>query len=91
MNAETFVDQLRTQGEILRLASIDKNGWCNGRGLAMVIDRKESMAIMLENCGRASVTRIATGAIVKFRDKADTEPRIIGNPAYPNPAHAPHQ
>jgi len=57
--------------------------------MAIVIDRKESMAIMLETCGRASVTNISTGAVVKFQSKSGSEPRIVGQPVYPNPAHDP--
>lgn len=89
MDAQQYVDHLRSQGEVLRLASFDEHGWCNGRGLAVVIDRGESMAMMLENCGRVSQTHITSGAIVKFQSKPDAEPRIVGPPAYPHPAGHP--
>ena len=82
MDAHQFVDGLHANGSVLRLASFDDQGWCNGRGKAMVIDRKESIAIMLENCGRASVTNVQQGAIVKFSERSGSEPRIVGGPAY---------
>lgn len=82
MDANTYVEGLRQRGDLLRLASFDEKGWCNGRGMAMVIDRQESMAVMLESCGRAGLTNITTGAIVKFQARAGCEPRIVGSPAY---------
>ena len=81
MDAQKYVDNLRKNGGIIRLAHFDKNGWCNGRGSAIVIDKKESMAMMLETCGRASVTNITTGCIVKFEQQKDSEPHIVGKPA----------
>lgn len=82
MDAQNYVAALHKKGDILRLASFDEQGWCNGRGKAIVLDRKESMAMMLENCGRAEQTDVRQGAIVKFRDQPGGEPRIIGRPAY---------
>lgn len=81
MEAQKYVEKLRKNGGIIRLAHFDENGWCNGRGQAIVIDRKESMAMMLETCGRASVTNITIGCIVKFQDQDRGEPKIVGKPA----------
>jgi hypothetical protein len=82
VDATQYVEGLRKRGDLLRLASFDENGWCNGRAMAVVIDRQQSMAIMLETCGRAAVTNITTGAIVKFQRSDAGEPRIVGTPAY---------
>jgi hypothetical protein len=82
VDAHKYVEGLRRRGDLLRLASYDDNGWCNGRAMAIVIDRKQSMAIMLETCGRAGVTNITTGAIVKYQAEDGCEPRIVGIPAY---------
>jgi hypothetical protein len=82
VDADQYVEGLRKRGDLLRLASFDANGWCNGRAMAVVIDRKQSMAIMLETCGRAAGTNITPGAIVKFADSDVGEPRIVGAPAY---------
>jgi hypothetical protein len=82
LDAQKYVDGLHEQGDVLRLASFDGNGWCNGRGKAIVIDRKESMAIMLENCGRVTITNVKQGAVVKFSKKPGGEPHIVGSPAY---------
>ncbi|MCA9023817.1 MAG: hypothetical protein KDA86_01265 [Planctomycetaceae bacterium] len=81
MDAQKYVEHLRKNGGIIRLAHFDENGWCNGRGQAIVIDRKESIAMMLETCGRASITNITTGSIVKFQPQDNGEPKIIGEPA----------
>ncbi len=82
MDAQKYVDNLRKDGGIIRLAHFDKHGWCDGRGTAIVIDQKESMAMMLETCGRSGVTNVSQGAIVKFSHNDGKEPRIVGSPAY---------
>lgn len=82
MNAQKYLNGLRENGEVVRLAHFDENGWCNGRGMAIVIDRKQSMAMMLENCGRSGVTNVRQGAIVKFSERPGGEPRLVGSPAY---------
>jgi hypothetical protein len=78
MEAKEYLDLLKDEREILRLAHYvgDK---CDGRGQAVIIDDEHQIAVMLENCGS---TDVRAGAIVKFIQHPEAEPKIVGTPAY---------
>jgi hypothetical protein len=84
MEAKEFLDILRDEKEIVRLAHYDEDK-CDGRGNALVIDDENHIGIMLEDCGWADRTKIKAGAIVKFVTHPEAEPKIVGTPAYVSP------
>lgn len=84
MEAKEYLDLLRDDGAVLRLAHFDGE-YCDGRGNAAVIDEEHSIAVMLQDCGDTDRTLVKAGAIVKFSKHPEAEPRIIGTPAYSHP------
>lgn len=84
MDAKEYLDLLRDDASILRLAYYNGEV-CDGRGLAVIIDEDHNIAVMLEDCGDAEVTMVKSGAIIKFLTHPETEPKIVGTPAYATP------
>jgi hypothetical protein len=89
MEAREFVDLLKDEKRIVRVAAYGTrlvNGreeeQCIGRGHAVVIDERENIAILVEDCGTPYESGAARGAIVRFSSHPEAEPRIIGSPAY---------
>ena len=85
MQAREFLDLLRDEGNLITLAHYNADGVCDGRSQAAVIDRDHRIAVMLENCGQPERTTIAAGAIVSFIEHPESEPKIVGSPAYTGP------
>jgi len=84
MEAKEYLDLLKDDNAIIRLAHYDGER-CDGRGNAVILDEEHQIAVMLENCGFPSATRIIAGAIVKFVKHPEAEPKIVGTPAYISP------
>lgn len=84
MEAKEFLDLLRDDGDIIRLASYDGER-CNGRGHAVIFSDEERIAVMLEDCGDANTTLVKAGALVQFVIHPEAEPKIVGTPAYISP------
>lgn len=84
MEAKEYLDLLRDENAIVRLAHYDGER-CDGRADAVIIDEDHQIAVMLANCGDPNVTKVAGGAIVKFIRHPEAEPKIVGSPAYAHP------
>jgi hypothetical protein len=84
MEAREFLDLLRDDQRILRLAHY-ANDECDGRGNAVILDEGNHIAVMLEDCGDPVATLVKAGALVKYFEHREAEPRIVGSPAYVNP------
>ncbi|MFN3158743.1 MAG: hypothetical protein ACE37I_05480 [Rubinisphaera brasiliensis] len=82
MDAQEFVNLLRDDNSVLRLACFDDHGNCIGRGQGLVVDDDKQIAVMLTNCGNPQKTNIKPGAVVAFIEHPEAEPKIVGRPAY---------
>jgi len=76
----TFSDDQR----MLRLAHY-ANDECDGRCNAVILDEGNHIAVMLEDCGDPVVTLVKAGALVKYFEHPEAEPRIVGSHAYVTP------
>jgi hypothetical protein len=85
MQAREYLDMLKDQPQIIRLAYYEENGW-SGRAHAVVFDQEQQVAVMLEDCPGITGTAVLAGAIVSYVTHPEDEPRIVGSPAY-HPAH----
>lgn len=84
MEAKEYLDLLRDENDIIRLAHYTDDK-CDGRGHAVIIDPDHHIAVMMEDCGDANVTLVKAGAVVKFIEHPEAEPKLVGTPAYVSP------
>src|SRR5437867_12762269 len=80
MEAREFLDAARDAGLVLSLVAYDGTEPV-GRGRALVLDRDNRIAIMLENCGEPGDSGVAAGDIVGYFLHPEAEARITGSPA----------
>ena len=87
MEAKEYLDLLRDDGDIIRVAKYDDAAVCIGRGIAEIIDHEHNIAAMLGDCGFPNKSKIKAGAIIKFQSHPEVpnESRIVGSPAYAVP------
>lgn len=71
------------------LEHIAADGTCDGRGQGLIIDEDELIAIMVEDCGFPTVTGVPRGAIVRFSEHTEAQPKIVGEPAFIVPIYVP--
>jgi hypothetical protein len=83
MDAQEFVNSLRNSDRLIRLAHYT-NEICDGHGRAIIVDRENKIAVMVESCNE-DATKVTRGAIVRFEQHPEAEPRIVGEPAYVSP------
>jgi len=81
MEPREFLDLLRDDQQILCLAHY-ANDECDGRGNAVILDEENHIAVMLQDCGDPVATLVRAGALVKYFEHPEAEPRIVGRPAY---------
>lgn len=80
MQAREFLDAATDADLIVRLASYSGDQ-CVGRGRALIIDRDNRIAMMLEDCGDPIDTGAAAGSVVCYFQHPEAESRITGSPA----------
>lgn len=84
MDAKEYLSFARDERRTIQLAHYNVNGQCDARGLGLIIDAVNQIAVVLTDCGNADETAVKAGALVKFVKPLEepNEVKIIGEPAY---------
>lgn len=80
MEAREFLGAARDAALVRRL-SVYSGSEFVGRGQALILDKDNRIAVMLENCGDPVDSRVTAGDIVGYFLHPEAEARITGSPA----------
>jgi hypothetical protein len=86
MEAREWLNQAKTDGDVITVQRYDEAGEAAGRGPALVIDDDRTIAVLLQPLGPFE-SRWPGGTLVGFREH-EGEARIVGSPAHIDPSLA---
>ncbi len=80
LEAREYLNYLRSANQILRLARFQGKE-CVCHGDALILNERDGIAVMLEDCGCPKESGIRAGNLVNYVTHPEAEPKIVGSPA----------